>query len=141
MDELLSERARLTEKLARLQSMVDNKERQQDSWDKGDDVYKDYQSEIFRWNNDKRETEAKLSELDTETEEYERTIGFVQGHQVLGTSDPSVLIQIKQIWQGRRLELEGREMAERAEEEVMRIYDERRAERASRRGVGWAVAV
>jgi uncharacterized protein YukE len=141
LDELLSERARLTGKLARLQSMVDNKARQQDSWDKGEGVYKEYQSKIFRWNNDMRETEAKLSELDTETEEYERTIGAVQGHQVLRTSDPSVPEQIKQIRQGWRLELEGREMAERAEEEVMRIYGEWRAERARRRGVGWAVAV
>lgn len=129
-DELLSERARLTEKVARLESMVDNKARQQDGWSK-----EEYQSEIFRWNNEMRETGARLSELDTETEEYERTMQAIRGEQGLRTIDPSVLEYVEEIRQGRRLEIEGREMAERAEAEVIRRYEERRVERARRRGV------
>ena len=98
-------------------------------------MYKEYQSEIFRWNNELRETGARLSELDTERDEYERTMQAIRGEQGLRTIDPSVLEYVEEIRQGRRLETEGREMAERAEAEVIRRYEERRVERARRRGV------
>lgn len=129
LEELLLERKRLTERITRMQSMVDNKARQQDGWSKSETVYKDYQSEVFRWNNEIWMMGAELSELDTETDEYERTVKAVKGEQGLGMFSLSIRDQIKEIRQGRRLEAEGREIAERAEEEVKRIYDEKKEER------------
>jgi predicted nucleic acid-binding Zn-ribbon protein len=135
MEELLSERARLTERITHRESMAENKRRQQGGWSKSDKVYKEYQLEIFRWNSERIEMEAKLSELDTETDEYEQTIKAVRGEQGLGAFSLSVRDHIEEIRQGRRLEAEGKERAERAEEEVKRIYGERRRERAEARGV------
>jgi hypothetical protein len=136
MEELLSERARLTEKLARMQSMVDNKARQQDGWSKSETVHKDYQSEIFRWNNEIWIMGAELSELDTETDEYERTVKAVEGEQGIVTFSLSIRDHIEEVRRGRRLEVEGKEMAGRAEEEIKRIYEEKKAERAGKRERG-----
>jgi predicted nucleic acid-binding Zn-ribbon protein len=103
MEELLSERVRLTEGIARRESMVENKTRQQGEWSKSGKVYKEYQSEIFRWNSERMEMEGKLSELDTETDGYEQTIKAVRGEQGLGAFSLSVRDHIEEIRQGRRL--------------------------------------
>lgn len=63
LEELLLERERSTKRMARMQSMVDNKARQQDGWSKSETVHKDYQSEVFRWNNEIWMMGAELSTI------------------------------------------------------------------------------
>jgi hypothetical protein len=50
-------------------------------------VYKEYQSEIFWWNNERMETEARLSDLDTEVNGYERMVEAVMREEVIGGFD------------------------------------------------------
>jgi hypothetical protein len=50
-------------------------------------VYKEYQSEIFWWNNERMETETRLSDLDTEVNGYERTVDAVMREEVIGGFD------------------------------------------------------
>ena len=69
---------------------------------------------------------ARLSGLDTETDEYERTIKAIEGGIGRGVFSLSVVDWIEQV---RR----GKEMVREAEEELIRIYDERKEERARER--------
>ena len=123
---LLVERQKLLEAIKRKEGMVDNTEREQGGWSKSERVYKAYQSEIFRWNQEVGEMRARLSGLDKETDEYERTIKAIEGGIVRGVFSLSVVDWIEQV---RR----GKEMVREAEEELIRIYDERKEERARER--------
>jgi hypothetical protein len=66
---------------------VEDNARQQDGWSKWKKVYKEYQSEIFWWNNERMETEARLSDLDTEVNGYERMVEAVMREEVIGGFD------------------------------------------------------
>lgn len=135
MEELLLERARLTEKIARMQSMVENKTRQQDGWSKSEKVYKEYQSEIFRWNNERMEMEARLSDLDTEVDGYERMVEAVTREEVVGGFDWDVAERIVQMREARKREKEGRESAKQAGEAIIMLMEVRRQARAKERGL------
>lgn len=115
--------------------MVENKARQQDGWNKSEKVYEEYQSEIFQWNNERMEMEARLSDLDTEVYGYERMVEAVTREKVFGGFDWDVAEQIVQIREGRKQEREGRESAKKAEEVIIGLMEVRRQGRAKERGL------
>jgi hypothetical protein len=120
-------------------SEVDRKNRtdafEQDGWNKSEKVYEEYQSEIFRWNNERMEMEARLSDLDTEVNGYERTVEAVTKEEVFGGFDWDVAERIVQIRDGRKQEREARESAKQAEEVIIGLMEVRRQARAKERGL------
>jgi hypothetical protein len=134
LEEILSARHKLEEKISRKKSMVENKEGQQRGWNKSDKVYGDYQSEIFRWNHDIRDMETEQSNLDTEADDYERIIDAVTRKDIMGGFDWDLAERIVQMRSGLEQEREGKVRTKKAGEAIVELMEVRKQARAKERG-------
>lgn len=126
LEDLLTERARLVDRIGRREGMVENKTSEQRGWSKSEGVYKVYESEIFRWNQDDGEMRARLSALDSEIDEYERAMRAIEG----GANGVRFELTTTNFIKMART---GREMVREAEGALLAIFEENKEQRARER--------